>query len=69
MTWETYKKFPVAYRRWLVERMNKEITKAVENNQEPPTKAPHQNTNEIRALTGNEMSMNRTTAPAMHRFR
>ena len=52
MTYGEYLNFPVAYKRWLIERINKEITKAVEKNADIPSKAPHHNTPDTRAMTG-----------------
>jgi hypothetical protein len=52
MDWNTYLRFPVAYKRWLIDRIGKEISKAAENKNDIPTKAPHHNTSYIRSLTG-----------------
>jgi hypothetical protein len=41
---------PVAYRKWFVERIGKEISKKGSEN--PPTRALHQDTPEARALLG-----------------
>lgn len=49
---ETYYNFPVRYKRWLIERINKEIQKASEANADIPTKGAHHNTPDVRALTG-----------------
>jgi hypothetical protein len=45
---ETYA-LPVAYKRWFIERIAKELNKGGAEGQ-PPTKALHQNTPDIRAL-------------------
>lgn len=50
MTWETYMKFPCVYRKWLINRISKEINKAQEAGADIPTKAPHHNTSDVRAL-------------------
>lgn len=52
MTWETYLKFPVPYRKWLINRMIKEINQAQEAKSDIPTKALPQNTPEMRSLLG-----------------
>lgn len=52
MTYSEYLNFPVAYKRWLIERINKEITKATEKQADIPSKAPHHNTPDLRSLTG-----------------
>jgi hypothetical protein len=52
MTWETYYSFPISYRRWLIKRINDEIKKASEAQDDIPTKAPHHNTPQMRQLTG-----------------
>jgi len=49
---------PVAYKRWFIERISKELNKDGDgkgggDNPQPLTKALHQNTPEIRALQGN----------------
>lgn len=49
---ETYYNFPVRYKHWLIERINKEIKKASETKSDIPSKAVHHNTPDIRALTG-----------------
>ena len=52
MSWETYYNFPVAYKKWLIKRIEKEIQKAGKNNGNIPSKAMHHNTPDARALTG-----------------
>lgn len=52
MTWSDYRKFPVAYRRWLVGRINEEIKKAAENQNGQTSRGMHDNTPDIRQLTG-----------------
>lgn len=52
MDWNTYYNFPVAYRNWLVKRIEKEIIKSQEKQSDIPSKAPHHNSEDIRALTG-----------------
>lgn len=48
----TFYNFPVAYRRWLIERINKEVTKAVEAGADIPTKGAHHNDPNLRAMLG-----------------
>jgi hypothetical protein len=52
MSWETYYTFPIAYRKWLIDRINKEINAARKSQSDIPTKAPHHNTEDLRAMTG-----------------
>ena len=52
MSWETYYHFPVAYKRWLVKRIEKEIKQAQQAQSDIPTKAPHHNTPDVRQLSG-----------------
>ena len=40
---------PVAYRRWFIERIGKELNKG-ENGENPPTRALHQNSPDVRAM-------------------
>ena len=40
---------PVAYRRWFIERINKELSNK-DNGGDPPTKALHQNSPDVRAM-------------------
>ena len=67
MTPETYMNFPVEYKRWLAKRINAEIEAAHKNGQNPPSKAPHDNDPQVRALTGKTREVG-TTAPMHHRF-
>lgn len=50
--WSDYYNFPVAYKRWMVERINKEIEKAAKAQNGQMSKAPHDNTPDVRGLTG-----------------
>ena len=52
MNWETYMSFPVAYKHWLVKRIEKEISKAHEAGSDIPSKGAHQNTPDARAWAG-----------------
>lgn len=52
MSWETYYTYPVAYKRWLIKRIEKEIKQSGEKGDDIPSKAPHHNTPDIRQLTG-----------------
>lgn len=52
MTWNDYYNFPVSYKRWLIERIQKEIKKTNGNGQEAGTKAAHHNDPQTRALQG-----------------
>ena len=52
MTWETYMKFPSAYRKWLIERISTEIGKAQKAQSDIPSKAPHHNDPQMRAMLG-----------------
>lgn len=52
MDWETYYNYPVMYKRWLVKRIEKEITKAHDAQSDIPSRAMHQNTPDARALAG-----------------
>lgn len=61
---ETYN-IPVAYKRWFIERLNKEITKSQETNNQIPSRAMHHNPADARALMG----MSRQESPArLRRF-
>jgi len=54
---EVYR-LPVAYKRWFIERIVKELNKGSDkegsDNPQPLTKALHQNTPEVRALQGKD---------------
>tara|TARA_B100000700_G_scaffold328785_1_gene447818 strand:- start:1166 stop:1387 length:222 start_codon:yes stop_codon:yes gene_type:complete len=45
---------PIWQRRWFIQRLNEEIKKSQEanNGQAPPTKAYHQNTQDVRSMMG-----------------
>lgn len=65
MNWETFYKFPITYRKWLLERINKEINKAAERQDGMTSKGVHNNTPDIRELTNKQ----RSTVPAkLQRF-
>lgn len=66
MTWETYMKFPVAYRKWLIDRISKEIDKAQKAQSDIPTKAPHHNDATMRAMLGKSKQV--TPNAKMQRF-
>lgn len=67
MSWETYLKFPITYRGWLIQRIEKEIMKARDGEADTTSKAPHENTPEMKNLTGKFRQVG-TTAPNKHRF-
>lgn len=52
MDTSTYYNLPIAYKRWLLERIRKEISKATENNADIPTKGVAHNTPDMRAMSG-----------------
>lgn len=54
MNWETYYKFPISYRRWLINRINQEIEKAANIPNGNASKGYHDNTPDIRELTGKQ---------------
>lgn len=51
-TWRETIHLPVAYKRWFIERISKELNKANEDGSSQ-SRAAHQNTPDIRALQGN----------------
>lgn len=51
MTWTEAWNLPVAYRRWFIERISKELNKG-EAKDNPPTRALHQNSPDVRAMQG-----------------
>lgn len=51
-SWLETSSMPVAYKRWFIERISKELQRGSENGENPPTKALHQNTPDVRALQG-----------------
>ncbi len=53
LTWTDYKAFPLSYRRWLVERVNKEMSSNEKNNQ-IPSKAETYNHPDVRQLSGRQ---------------
>jgi hypothetical protein len=57
MDWKDYYKFPISYRKWLIERINQEIKTAAENQNGQTSKGVHNNTPDIRELTGKQRSM------------
>lgn len=57
MSWSDYLIFPVAYRRWLIQRINKEIKEYAERGNNIPSKAAHHNTPDLRSLTGKARHM------------
>jgi len=58
MDWATYLKFPLQYRKWLIERVNKEVKSAVDANKkgggDVPSKGAHHNDPTTRALSGKQ---------------
>lgn len=55
--WGDYYKFPVAYKRWLIKRINEEIQKAAEAQNGQTSKGYHNNTPDIRGLTSKARSL------------
>lgn len=43
---------PVSYKRWFVERLVRELTQKTADGSDPPTRAPHIDTAESRAMQG-----------------
>jgi hypothetical protein len=65
MSYTDYKNFPVSYKVWLIKRINTEITKASEQQNDIPAKGAHNHTPDMRALT----QKSRTNVPAkLQRF-
>ena len=67
MSWKEYYHFPVAYRHWLLKRINQELEKASKNDPSVPpgSKGAHDNTSDIRSMLGKQ----RETVPAkLRRF-
>lgn len=56
MSWPDYYNFPVAYKRWLIERIGKEIKDSQQAGDNNTTKAPQHNTRDIRELLGKTKS-------------
>jgi len=48
---EAYK-LPITYRKWFIERINKEFKKSADDGDQGQTRASHQNDAMTRALTG-----------------
>jgi len=51
-SWSEYLNYPVAYKNFYMERINTEIKRSQEKQSDIPTKAPHNNSSDIRSLTG-----------------
>jgi len=52
MDWNTYYNYPVAYKKWLIKRIDKEIEKAHKAQNDIPTKGAHHNSPGMRSMTG-----------------
>lgn len=57
MDWDTYYyRFPVNYKRWLIERIQKEIREAAKANEQGgsqiPSRGAHHNSPDLRAMAG-----------------
>jgi len=65
-SFEEYRNYPVAYKKFYIDRMNEEISKAQKAQSDIPTKAPHHNGQEVRTLTG-KVNTN-TTNSKLQRF-
>lgn len=53
MSWETYYRFPIMYRRWCMKRLNDEIKKSSKaGEQAMPSKGAHHNDPHTRTLMG-----------------
>jgi hypothetical protein len=50
-TWRETQHMPVAYKRWFIERISKELTRSSEAGQ-TQSRAVHQNSPDVRALQG-----------------
>lgn len=61
MDYKTYYNLPIQYRRWLIERINKEIKTAVDANKkggsEVPSRAAHHNDPTTRAFSGKQRAV------------
>lgn len=65
LTWTEIMSMPVAYKRWFVERIVKELTKGGTDGEASQSRALHQNSPDVRAAQG----MNRTSTPTrLRRF-
>jgi hypothetical protein len=60
MNWETYLNFPLTYRRWLINRIQKELEESSKKGNQVPSKGQHHHSPDARAMTG----MGRTHVPA-----
>ena len=45
---------PITYRRWFLERVQKELNRTGPNGENPPSRAADQNTPQMRQLMGNQ---------------
>ena len=50
-TWRETLNIPVAYKRWFIERINRELSKSSESGQ-TQSRALHQNTPDVRSMMG-----------------
>lgn len=66
MSWETYYDFPVAYKHWLIKRIEKEINAKADKGNDIATKGFHHNQPDVRELTGKTRTS--TTSARMQRF-
>jgi hypothetical protein len=63
-TWRETQHMPVSYKRWFIERINKELTRSSDAGQ-TRSRAAHQNTPDVRSLQG----MSREQSPSrLRRF-
>lgn len=51
--WSEIYNLPVSYKRWFIERINKEISRTASDGGSAQSRALHQNSPDIRALQGN----------------
>ena len=64
-SYEEAKSMPISHRVWFIQRVNQEFEKSREKGENPPSKAAHHNTPDVRALQG----MSRANVPAnLRRF-
>lgn len=58
MDYPTYYNLPLTYRKWLIQRIDKEIKRAADANKEGgsqiPSKGAHHNTPNVRAMSGKQ---------------
>ena len=52
LTLPEYLTLPVSYKRWLIERIGKEIKKASESKSDIPSKGIHDNSPDLRSMSG-----------------